>query len=402
MGKAKAKSRCNNFGVAIIKMITNRRLLTAALMLACLAQAETNASALKPLHENKSCLSVPYLNQCSFVSRDGATFNAKTQKLVQADIPKPKTPPKLKPTPRKPLLPAPPKPLIPPKPRVTFDEVFDAQSDQDAWHAALLKCWAMPVVASARDLTVDLLVTLDRNGSVLSASIEDIVRYQSDKDFKIASDAALRALYDCSPLPTPASGSVQTQKIIYKFDPHKHTLTLEEERKIRKKPKDLFPNQPFPPVEWAMAREPTEEERRAFEQAAREKEERTYAARKLKSEQIPDMYVGGDGLLCGNGKFSFRFLLISKNREDLGVAGFDDQDLLTYDSFEIINRTLDEYTAMHENGLIFINRKNLTLKFDPLKTSGQSFKVDCVHMTAKGLHSSALEYLEEQLSQNKL
>ena len=81
-------------------------------------------------------------------------------------------------------------------------------------------CWQPPVAApGAEGLKVDILVQLERDGSVREASIQDARRYRSDRFFKVAADAALRAVLDCSPLPLPAEKFDLWKEFIFGFDP---------------------------------------------------------------------------------------------------------------------------------------------------------------------------------------
>ena len=81
-------------------------------------------------------------------------------------------------------------------------------------------CWQPPVAApGAEGLKVDILVQLERDGSVREASIQDARRYRSDRFFKVAADAALRAVLECSPLPLPAEKFDLWKEFIFGFDP---------------------------------------------------------------------------------------------------------------------------------------------------------------------------------------
>lgn len=67
------------------------------------------------------------------------------------------------------------------------------------------KCWKPPLGAAGNDsLIVDIIVSLDRDGTVLEATIKDRGRYGRDSYFKAAADEAQRATIECSPLPIPA------------------------------------------------------------------------------------------------------------------------------------------------------------------------------------------------------
>ena len=93
-------------------------------------------------------------------------------------------------------------------------------SELDRLRNHIAGCWQPPVAApGAETLKVDILVQLDRDGSVKEASIQDARRYRSDRFFKVAADAALRAVLECSPLPLPEEKFDLWKEFIFGFDP---------------------------------------------------------------------------------------------------------------------------------------------------------------------------------------
>ena len=93
-------------------------------------------------------------------------------------------------------------------------------SELDLLRNHIAGCWQPPVAApGAEELKVDILVQLDRDGSVREASIQDARRYRSDRFFKVAADAALRAVLECSPLPLPEEKFDLWKEFIFGFDP---------------------------------------------------------------------------------------------------------------------------------------------------------------------------------------
>ena len=93
-------------------------------------------------------------------------------------------------------------------------------SDFDRLRAHLSKCWDLPVGSAGADtLIVDIIVTSDRDGTVLSAEIKDKTRYKIDRAFKAAAAEAQRATLECSPLPLPPEKYDQWKSFVFAFDP---------------------------------------------------------------------------------------------------------------------------------------------------------------------------------------
>ena len=93
-------------------------------------------------------------------------------------------------------------------------------SDFDRLRAHLSKCWDLPVGSAWADtLIVDIIVTSDRDGTVLSAEIKDKTRYKIDRAFKAAAAEAQRATLECSPLPLPPEKYDQWKSFVFAFDP---------------------------------------------------------------------------------------------------------------------------------------------------------------------------------------
>ena len=108
------------------------------------------------------------------------------------------------------VLKAPEKPVIGPLGR----------SDIDRLRAHLSKCWDPPIGAAGSDaLIVDIIVTLDRDGRVLSAKVDNKLRFNTDRIFKVAAEEAIRATRECSPLPLPPEKYEQWKSFVFVFDP---------------------------------------------------------------------------------------------------------------------------------------------------------------------------------------
>ena len=93
-------------------------------------------------------------------------------------------------------------------------------SDIDRLRAHLSKCWDPPIGAAGSDtLIVDIIVSLDREGRVLSAKVDNKLRFNTDRIFKVAAEEAIRATRECSPLPLPTEKYEQWKSFVFVFDP---------------------------------------------------------------------------------------------------------------------------------------------------------------------------------------
>ena len=93
-------------------------------------------------------------------------------------------------------------------------------TDIDRLRAHLSKCWDPPIGAAGSDtLIVDIIVSLDRDGRVRSAKVNNKLRFNTDRIFKVAAEEAIRATRECSPLPLPPEKYEQWKSFIFVFDP---------------------------------------------------------------------------------------------------------------------------------------------------------------------------------------
>ena len=93
-------------------------------------------------------------------------------------------------------------------------------SDIDRLRAHLSKCWDPPIGAAGSDtLIVDIIVSLDRDGRVLSAKVDNKLRFNTDRIFKVAAEEAIRATRECSPLPLPPEKYERWRSFVFVFDP---------------------------------------------------------------------------------------------------------------------------------------------------------------------------------------
>ena len=93
-------------------------------------------------------------------------------------------------------------------------------SDIDRIRQHVSSCWSPPIgTAGANTLIVDIIVTLDRDGKVLTAEVDNKMRLTSDRTYRVAADEAIRTMFKCSPLPVPLDKYEQWKSFIFGFDP---------------------------------------------------------------------------------------------------------------------------------------------------------------------------------------
>ncbi|MDC1382452.1 cell envelope integrity protein TolA [Candidatus Puniceispirillum sp.] len=93
-------------------------------------------------------------------------------------------------------------------------------SDIDRIRQHVSSCWSPPIgTAGADTLIVDIIVTLDKDGSVLLAEVDNKMRLGTDRTYRVAADEAIRTMFKCSPLPVPLDKYEQWKSFIFGFDP---------------------------------------------------------------------------------------------------------------------------------------------------------------------------------------
>ena len=95
-------------------------------------------------------------------------------------------------------------------------------SDIDKIQRHVSNCWAAPVsftYPDAKQLVVDVEVSLDQGGNVLTVEVIENMRGRGGKKYRIAVEEAVRTIYKCSPLPPPPSGFAEKTSFIFTFDP---------------------------------------------------------------------------------------------------------------------------------------------------------------------------------------
>ncbi|MDC0648957.1 cell envelope integrity protein TolA [Alphaproteobacteria bacterium] len=93
-------------------------------------------------------------------------------------------------------------------------------SEMDRIRQHVSSCWSPPIgTAGANTLNVDIIVTLDRDGKVLTAEVDNKMRLATDRTYRVAADEAIRTMFKCSPLPVPLDKYEQWKSFIFGFDP---------------------------------------------------------------------------------------------------------------------------------------------------------------------------------------
>jgi hypothetical protein len=100
-------------------------------------------------------------------------------------------------------------------PVVTANEI-------DAVRQTIRKCWTVPVgLQGIENMSVDIDMKLDPDGTVRTAHISDQARLNHDPNFRIAAESAKRAVLDpdCNRLPLPAKKYEQWKELTFTFNP---------------------------------------------------------------------------------------------------------------------------------------------------------------------------------------
>jgi len=93
-------------------------------------------------------------------------------------------------------------------------------ADIDKIRNHVATCWSPPIgTAGVSTLIVDIVVTLDRDGRVLTAEADNKIRLVSDRTYRVAADEAIRTVFKCSPFPEPENGFEEQTNFIFSFDP---------------------------------------------------------------------------------------------------------------------------------------------------------------------------------------
>lgn len=117
-----------------------------------------------------------------------------------------------------------------PRPTTNDDKTIDSEnisdklsiSEMDALRQQLQRCWNIPAGSlNAKDLAVDIRVTMGPDAIVKQADILDQSRMNQDHYFRTAAESAKRALFSphCTPLKLPKSSYEKWQTFVITFNP---------------------------------------------------------------------------------------------------------------------------------------------------------------------------------------
>ena len=94
-------------------------------------------------------------------------------------------------------------------------------SEIDRLRNHIAQCWSPPAAApDAEKLEVDVRVRADSDGTVTFVESMDSTRFKTDRFYRTAARAAVRAVEECSPLPLPAEKHEVWKDFIFHFDPN--------------------------------------------------------------------------------------------------------------------------------------------------------------------------------------
>lgn len=97
-----------------------------------------------------------------------------------------------------------------------------AISEIDLVRQQVRECWSLPAGArEAEDLSIEIKMAMNPDGTVRQARILDQGRLQTDPFFRAAAESALRAVLNprCNPLKLPPEKYQQWQNMTLIFDP---------------------------------------------------------------------------------------------------------------------------------------------------------------------------------------
>jgi hypothetical protein len=89
----------------------------------------------------------------------------------------------------------------------------------DAIRRHISSCWSPPISTQDRGLIVDVEITLDTDGSVLTAEVQNKQRLSFDRPFRVAAEEVMRTILKCSPLPIPPEKYEQWKTFTFSFNP---------------------------------------------------------------------------------------------------------------------------------------------------------------------------------------
>ena len=120
--------------------------------------------------------------------------------------------------------------------------------------------------------------------------------------------------------------------------------------------------------------------------------------RAIQISPVPGVFVGGVGLFCSSDTKDEMFLLLTRDRNILGNARFDEDDV-SYQRFALLRKTPNFLFYGDSETYIEIQRKTLRLETRN-EEKNQSF--NCADTNISNLHKAAENELRGLLEGNKI
>ena len=115
---------------------------------------------------------------------------------------------------------------------------------------------------------------------------------------------------------------------------------------------------------------------------------------------VPEIYVGGTGLLCKSQENETEYLLVTRNLRRLGIAEFDADDI-KYDKLEIDEKTpnLLVFDSFFSTAKVY--RKSLKVEIRKFNQSSIKY-LSCNDSSVSEVHNAAEQKLRDLLNGNKI
>ena len=115
---------------------------------------------------------------------------------------------------------------------------------------------------------------------------------------------------------------------------------------------------------------------------------------------VPEIYVGGTGLLCKSQENETEYLLVTRNLRRLGIAEFD-ADNIKYDKLEIDEKTpnLLVFDSFFSTAKVY--RKSLKVEIRKFNQSSIKY-LSCNDSSVSEVHNAAEQKLRDLLNGNKI
>ena len=115
---------------------------------------------------------------------------------------------------------------------------------------------------------------------------------------------------------------------------------------------------------------------------------------------LPEIYVGGIGLLCTHQNNETEFFLVTRNRKRLGIAKFEADDV-TYDKLEIDEMTPNLLVFESFLSTVRVYRKSLEAEISKLSQNSIKY-LSCEDNSISNVHNAAQQKLRDLLNGNKI